>query len=259
MRPAWSPGVGRDTDGKGRRMTAGKHDSVRVSSRAMNPLTHHDDPSATFCDATQAKATTATQLFRSSEMLHALRDRVIPAYMERRIRKGLEIWSAGCSSGEEAYSLAVIGLHVLERLKEPARLTVFGTDISEDQLRKAKAGQYLVNSSSGTLPAFRSILAKYADIGADIIQMNPQLRQHVKFGKFDLRCRPKQHTFDYIVCNHVFQYYDDNAQINFVRNFLAVLNPGGLLFIEGLTARAQAGAGLIKVPEARYLYLPPQA
>ena len=240
-------------------MATNKHDSVRVSSRAMNPLTHHDDPSATFCDATQAKATTATQLFRSAEMLQALRERVIPTYMERRIRKGLDLWSAGCSSGEEPYSLAVVGLSELEKLKEPARLTIFATDISDDQLRKGKAGQYLVNSSSGTLPSYRNILAKYATIGTDIIQMGPQLRQHVKFGKFDLRCRPKSHTFDYIVCNHVFQYYDDNAQINFVRNFLAVLNPGGLLFIEGLTARAQAEAGLQKVPNTRSLFLPPEA
>jgi chemotaxis methyl-accepting protein methylase len=232
---------------------------VRVSSRAMNPLTHHDDPSATFCDSTQAKATTATQLFRSAEMLQALRDIVIPAYMQRRIRKGLDVWSAGCSSGEEVYSLAIVALHELEKLKEiPARVTVFGTDISDDQLRKAKAGQYLVNSSSGTLPAYKNILQKYAAIEGEFIQMNSLLREHVKFGKFDLRCRPRQHTFDFIVCNHVFQYYDDNAQINFVRNFIGVLNPGGLFFIEGLTARAQADAGLRKLPNTRSLFLPPE-
>lgn len=239
-------------------MAMGKgYESVRVSSRAMNPLSHHDDPNNTFCDQTQAKATTATQLFRSSEMLHALCDRVIPAYMERRIRKGVEIWSAGCSSGEEVYSLAVVGLNELEKRNEPARYTVFGTDISTDQLRKAKAGQYLTRSSSGTLSAYRKVLQKYALIEEDVIQMGPEVREHVKFGKFDLRCRPRQHTFDYIVCNHVFQYYDDNAQINFVRNFLAVLNPGGLLFLEGLTPRAQVGAGLRKIPEGRWLYLPP--
>lgn len=232
----------------------GEH--VRVSSRALNPLTHHDDPSRTFCDATQARATTATQLFRDREMLAALRKIVMPGYMQRRIRKGLEIWSAGCSSGEEAYSLAIVALHELQLLKEPERLTVFGTDISAEQLSKAKSGTYLERSSSGTLAHYQPLLQRFATTEHGIVRMGAKVRGHVKFGRFDLRCRPRTHTFDYIVCNHVFQYYDDNAQANFVRNFLAVLNPGGLLFIEGLTARAQQLCSLNKLPGARCLFQP---
>lgn len=231
----------------------------KVSSRALNPLSHHDDPSKTFCDLSQAKATTATQLFREPEMLTTLQKTVIPDYMGKRIRKGLDIWSAGCSSGEEPYSLAMLGLDALEKMKEPLRLTVFATDISTDQLRKAKAGQYLYNPTSGkNIERYMPILQKYAHIEQNTIQMQPKVRSHVKFGKFDLRARPKKHTFDYIVCNHVFQYYDHDAQAHFVHNFLSVLNEGGIMFIEGLTSQAQRKTGLIREPGCRYIFRPPQ-
>ncbi len=231
--------------------------SPRVSSRALNPLSHHDDPSKTFCDKTQAKATTATQLFRDHEMLTILQKKIVPVYMERRIRKGLDVWSAGCSSGEEAYSLAILGLEELAKHKEPARLTVFATDISEEQLSKGKRGQYLYSTAgAGNVNRYMTQLKKYATVEGNVIQMQAKVRSHIKFGKFDLRCKPRKHTFDYIVCNHVFQYYDDDAQTHFARNFIQVLNPGGLIFIEGLTSRAQMNAGLVKEPGFRNVYRP---
>ena len=203
--------------------------------------------------------TNKTDFFREPGHFSFLTARALPAVEKIRPvtrSQPLRIWSAGCSSGEEAYSLAMVGLNELFRRQEPLRLTVYATDISADQLAKGKAGVYLEQSSSGTLPAYRSLLLKYATIEGGVVRMNPELRQHVKFGRFDLRRQPRLHTFDYIVCNHVFQYYDDLAQVNFVRNFCAVLNPGGLLFIEGLTARAQAQSGLQRLDGARNLYQP---
>lgn len=229
-------------------------DDIKVTSRAMNPLSADDDPSETFCDQSQARATTATQLFRCNEMLAAFKEIVIPKYFENRIRRGLDVWSAGCSSGEEAYSLAVVGNIELQKRKELSKCTVYGTDISVEQLKKAKRGRYLLASSSATIAPHIKDLNKFACIQDGVIQMLPVIRERVKFGKFDLRRRPRKHVFDFIVCNHVFQYYDTSSQLNFVNNFLAVLKPGGVVFIEGLTAEAERKSQLVAVDGYQKLF-----
>ena len=229
-------------------------DTVRVSSRALNPLSRDDDPSTTFCCKTQAKATTATKLFRDDEMLNGLKRVVLPKYLEKRIKRGLDIWSAGCSSGEEAYSLACLGLYILRRTSDYPKLTVFGTDISTDQLRKCKVGRYLYGSSASTVKKYKNILLPFASVDNGVIQMSDVIRSHVKFGKFDLRKRPKKHVFDYITCNHVFQYYDDDAQADFVGNFLSVLKPGGVLFIEGLSSGAYKKSNIKQIYGYKNLY-----
>ncbi len=229
---------------------------IRVSSRALNPLSKYDDPSKTFCCNTQAKATTATKLFRDDEMLNALKRIVIPQYFDTKIRRGLDVWSAGCSSGEEVYSLASIALYMFKRATESSKVTIFGTDISTDQLSKGKRGRYLQGSSEMTLSKYKNVLLPYAKISDGVIQMGAEIRSHVKFGKFDLRRRPRNHTFNYITCNHVFQYYDDSLQIEFVRNFLSVLKPSGILFIEGLTAEALKKSEIEQIRGYRNLFKP---
>ena len=227
---------------------------LNVSSRALNPLTKKDNPLETFCDKSQAKATTATKFFRDDEMLKALKGLVIPRYLQKNIKHGLDVWSAGCSSGEEVYSLACIGLYMFKYHKERSNFTVYGTDISAEQLSKGKVGRYLKNSSSTTLDKYRQVLLPFATVSGEVIQMGREIRSAVKFGKFDLRKCPRKHTFDYISCNHVFQYYDDESQVNFAHNFISVLKPGGLIFIKGLTAYALSKIPLNAVAGYKNLY-----
>ncbi len=228
--------------------------SIRVSSRALNPLSKDDDPKNTFCVQSQAKATTATKLFRDDEMLNALKRIVVPNYMQKSFKRGLDIWSAGCSSGEEVYSLACLGLYILKHSSVPDKLTVFGTDISSDQLQKAKRGRYLRGSSATTLRKYNNVLLPFAAVDGGIVQMGEEIRSHVKFGVFDLRRRPKKHVFDYITCNHVLQYYDEDAQVDFVNNFLSVLKPNGVLFIEGLMNGAYDRSPITRVYGYKHVY-----
>ncbi len=227
-----------------------------VSSRALNPLSMQDDPSDTFCCKTQAKATTASKFFRNEEMLSGLKAIIIPKYLQKKSFGGLDVWSAGCSSGEEVYSLACIGLYALKLSQVKPKLTIYGTDISKDQLRKSKAGRYLKNSSASTLKKYNHILLKYATIENEVIQMGSEVKAHVKFGKFDLRARPKKHTFNYITCNHVFQYYDADAQVEFIDNFLSVLKAGGIMFIEGLSVEAYKRSQIKQVYGYKNLFEP---
>ena len=227
----------------------------RVSSRALNPLSKDDDPKSTFCNRSQAKATTATKLFRDDEMLKVLKRLVIPRYLQKRIKPGLDIWSAGCSSGEEVYSLACLGLYTLKHAGASSRFTVFGTDISDEQLRKGKIGRYLQGSSASTLRKYNNILLPFAKVSDGVIQMGAEIRSHVKFGKFDLRRCPRKHVFDYITCNHVLQYYDDDSQEQFIRNFISVLKQGGVLFAEGMSTESYERSPLKQVYGYKNVYI----
>lgn len=229
---------------------------LRVSSRVLNPLGHDDDPTATFCDANQAKATTATRFFRNPCLFRALREAVVPAHLARGAERNLGVWSAGCSTGEEVYSLAMAGAEALRERKQPLRLTVFGTDISPDCLRTARIGEYRHTPGTYVATGYEDAFARYGEIAGGRWRAGEALRRAVRLGRFDLRQRPTKHTFQFIVCNHVLQYYQPAAQQTILANLKAVLCLGGFLYIEGITPDAREQAGLTPVAGFRNLYVP---
>lgn len=226
-----------------------------VSLRASNPIRGDENPHTVFCDVTQAKATTATRLFRNEEMFQALREIVLPPLFDDP--RGLIpcIWSAGCSSGEETYSLAMVAANEFERRKRPMKLRLFGTDINPDRLALARAAEYLCLPDT-LEPKYRTLLSKYSHRQSASIAIDRRIRSCVHFGRFDIRARPKKHTFDFIVCNHVLQYYDMPGQLHILGNLTSVLRKNGHLYAEGITAPAIDGACLDRVEGFRNLFIP---
>lgn len=231
-----------------------------ISFRAMDPLAHGEDPSKTFCAADQAKATTATRLFRNEPMFKALRERALPVFLERAGRGGgaggggrpggsgnaiFSLWSAGCSGGHETYSLAMECAAALW----PHRLDFagFGTDINQERIAEARAGRFLAKYLSYQSARYRDLTLRFTAPEGEWLRVDPQVRGRLRFGLFDLKQRPRRHTFDFIVCNHVLQYYEAAAQRGFGENMLAVLRPGGLLYLEGLTLAAREALPLTPV------------
>jgi chemotaxis methyl-accepting protein methylase len=233
--------------------TVGK-DTVRISCRVTNPLSVQDDLSKVFLDSNQAKATTATRLFRNEDLFEGLRKLVMPDVMSRR--KSMTVWSTGCSSGEEVYSLAMVALAEFAKAKRPmSAFRIFGTDISQDRINEGRSGHYGRPSANAFEPAYWTLLKRYAQVEGPSVVMGDELRSVAKFGLFDMRQKPKKHTFDFIVCNHVLQYYDNPGQLHILQNLMAVLNPGGYLYLEGITDAAVSGARIRKVQGN--FYLPP--
>ncbi len=229
--------------------------SARVSSRAMNPIRDGEDPNRVFCDASQVKATAATRLFRNDEMFRALEGEVLPAFLSGPSGRIFTVWSAGCSSGEEAYSLAMCALAGFRSRELAPKLAVFGTDLNPELIQRARAGRYLYQPG-GMAEPYRKMVDAYMRVEGREIVPAPELRKLLRFGVFDIRERPKKHRFDFIICNHVFQYYDEGMQERILGNLAAVLKPRGYFYLEGVPRRVTAARGVDPCPGHRNLYAP---
>lgn len=228
-------------------------DNIQISCRATNPLSLKDDLSKVFQDPTQAKATTATRLFRNDELFDATR--AIVADFIRSGRSGkFSMWSSGCSSGEEVYSMAMIAMYEYEKAKRPIYLEAFGTDINDQRIAEGRLGRYGRPGKDAFGANYWNLLKRYAAMNNSEVQMSDQLRTICRFMKFDMRNRPKKHTFQFIVCNHVLQYYDAPGQQHIIGNLISVLKPGGRMYLEGLTDQGIAGLNLTKLEGSPYLY-----
>jgi chemotaxis methyl-accepting protein methylase len=239
------------TEDRYRRKT--DNDSV-ISCRVTNPLSLSDDLGKVFLDEKQAKATTATRLFRNGELFRAITKICLPAFFKGTRGGRFSIWSTGCSSGEEVYSMAMIVLSEFERRGKPPLFEAFGTDINRNRILEARAGVYTRPARESLTKDYWRLLAAYATMDAHRIEMGDVLRSICKFALFDMRNCPKRHTFNFIVCNHVMQYYDAPGQRHIIANLKSVLRPGGHLYIEGVTDDGLAGSRLRKLHNAPYMY-----
>ncbi|MCC8164793.1 MAG: hypothetical protein LIQ31_01265 [Planctomycetes bacterium] len=241
-----SPRPGRENPAPPPRKLVAKAPGMQISCRATNPLSLQDDLEKVFLDENQAKATTATRLFRNDELFAATKK--VTSEFLGSARGGLfSMWSTGCSSGEEVYSMAMIALGEFDKFKKPPNMEAFGTDINRNRIMEAREGVYLRPSKDAMASNYWVLLNKYADIAQSEVSMGPVLRKVCKFTLFDMRNKPKKHTFHFIVCNHVLQYYDAPGPRHIIGNLIAVLKPGGYLYLEGVTDHGLDGLPLEKV------------
>ncbi|MDR1519732.1 MAG: hypothetical protein LBU23_06260 [Planctomycetota bacterium] len=228
---------------------------TRISCRATNPLSLADDLGKVFLDERQAKATTATRLFRNNELFDAITGICLPAFFQAPRGGRFAMWSTGCSSGEEVYSMAMIASNEFIRKKKQPLLEAFGTDINRNRIIEARAGVYNRPARNFLTRDHWRLLADYAEMDGRSVRMGDFLRSVCQFTIFDMRNRPKKHSFNFIVCNHVMQYYDAPGQRHIIENLKAVLRPGGHLYLEGVTEAGLSGGGLEKRPGAPNIYV----
>ncbi len=185
--------------------------------------------------------TNKTSFFREIQHFEYLREKILPPIREARGR--LRIWSAGCSSGEEPYSIAIL-------LKEEwpgidsCDARILATDLSTRILEQARAGVY----SGETLQNVPlRILTKYftrsGDLGSQEYHVTDQVRLLVRIARLNLMEEwPMKGPFDVIFCRNVMIYFDKPTQKALVKRFWNLLRPGGHLFIghsESLMASSQ--------------------
>jgi len=233
-----------------------KASNEKISFRSLNPISKDECPHGVFCDPIQAQATTATRFFRDEEIFKAIREYVYPL-CKSNFGAELQVWSAGCSSGEEPYSIAMVLHGEFYRNKLKPSYTIFGTDINSERLQEARIGSYMVHKSSYMEPHYRKLTELFTNQNGSMMQLKDEIRSRMKYGEFDIRKCPKNHKFHYIVCNHVFQYYDESSQTDITANFCQSIRPGGVLYIEGLTAGAARTNNLRLAPGYKRLFLPP--
>jgi len=180
-----------------------------------------------------AMTTNVTRFFRESHHFDYLKAQVLPGLLDG-VRKGgrLRVWSAGTSSGEEAYSIALTILAVMPEAAE-RDVRILATDIDPEMLRRGSAGVYPARQL-GDVPAEmrRAWFVPVAASGGLELEAGPVLRSLVRFRELNLlREWPMKGKFDIVFCRNVMIYFDDDTQNAVWGRFANVLRLGGTLCI----------------------------
>lgn len=176
----------------------------------------------------EAITTHETLFFRDMPVFECLRTAILPAIAERRAAaKAIRIWSAGCSSGQEAYSLAMM---LLEAGYGDWNIQIVGTDLSSQIVERAGSGKFLQLEVNRGLPA--ALLVKYFQRAGSEWQVKDSVRRGVSFSVFDLRdeMRPLG-QFDLVLCRNVLIYFDVVTRKKILANIREILSPSGYLVL----------------------------
>jgi chemotaxis protein methyltransferase CheR len=171
-----------------------------------------------------------TSFFRDIECFFALRDIVIPFLMKNRGKnRKLRIWCAGCSSGQEAYSVAMI-LRDMEPQLKNWKVEILGTDLSGQAIRKARAGDYTQFEVQRGLPVQR--LMQHFDEAGDFWRLRDDIRNLVRFEQFNL-LEPMDDLglFDIILCRNVMASFEPETRTSILSRMAGHLAQDGILLL----------------------------
>jgi len=176
-------------------------------------------------------STNHTFFMRENKHFSYFKDQVLPHLKATVKNKDLRIWSAGCSSGEEAYTLAMIMADYFVEDKTVWDKRMLATDISNRALEKAKAGMYGTDEMN-SLPG-SWILSYFNKVDTEKYQVNDKLKRDIIFRRFNLMDKefPFKKKFHVIFCRNVMIYFDDATKKDLVKRFYDCTEPGGYLFI----------------------------
>jgi chemotaxis protein methyltransferase CheR len=179
-------------------------------------------------------STNLTSFFREVKHFEHLSARFLPALIDRKSKSNhrrIRAWSAGCSSGEEAYSLAITLLDAVAG-KGTWDVKILATDISTKVLRAAKQGTYGADRVEPVSPQqISKYFTTYRAAGEKTFHVMPAVREIVRFRHLNLMEEwPFTGPFDFIFCRNVMIYFDKTTQERLVRRYYDCLPSGGLLF-----------------------------
>jgi len=175
-----------------------------------------------------------TSFFRNRPQLDAIQKIVLPRIVEAKSamrRPQIRVWSAGCSTGEEPYTLAMILLEEMQRTLKGWKVEILATDLNERSLAQAKEGGYGDYSTRNLEPHFRNT---YFTFQGNRLSVAPEVRSCVTFNRLNLLDDPRMmliKQFDLILCCNVLIYFDAASKKKAVGHFHNSLLPHGYLFL----------------------------
>lgn len=173
-----------------------------------------------------------TRFYRDPDAFRTVADYVITRAPDRLRRDPLEVWSVGCATGEEAYTLAMVLRSSLDRLKLDTYFGVTGTDISQPALEKAKRGFFNARKLVTTEPELQDAFFIRHDDNNQF-EVDPTLRERVCFARLnvlELQQAP-MHGMDIIFCQNLLIYFRNWRRREIVNHLADRLAPGGLLVL----------------------------
>jgi two-component system CheB/CheR fusion protein len=170
-----------------------------------------------------------TQFFRDPELFDYLAEEALPRLIdEARPRRELRVWSAGCATGEEAYSVAILIADLLGDELEGMTVRIFATDLDADAVAFARRGVYPASAVATVSP---ERLARYFKPADGSYEVTKQLRSLVVFGQHDLGQRAPFPRIDLALCRNVLIYFAPELQKRTLQLFAFSLRDGGYLVL----------------------------
>lgn len=177
--------------------------------------------------------TNTTHFFREPKHFDILSRQVAPELYRRQGRsRSIAVWSAGCSTGEEPYTLAMV-LSEFAEANPGFLFSILATDISTQVLQQARQAVYAEDRIEGIPPEFRrKYLLRSKDRSRRLVRMGPELRALIRFERLNfMQDFHFKDPLDVIFCRNVVIYFDRATQETLFQRFCNKLSPGGFLFI----------------------------
>lgn len=169
-----------------------------------------------------------TNFFRDAESIETLVQKVIPRLFEKNSDDQVRVWIAGCATGEEAYSLAMLLSEHAATLTSPAKVQLFATDLDEEAVQIAREGYYK-DAEVADVSAER--LRRFFNREAEGYRVRRELRESILFAVHNALKDPPFSHLDLISCRNLLIYLNRTAQTRLLDIFHFALNAGGMLFL----------------------------
>ncbi len=192
--------------------------------------------------------TNYTYFYREENHFNFLKETVLPYEEKNNKLKTLNIWSAGCSSGEEPYTLAMVIDDYFKYSLGQWKIQIFATDISENVLSKAREGIYSEESIKNLPESYKKRYFVKTKEGK--YQVSPDIKKYVTFSVLNLMDPiVAKNKYDVIFCRNVMIYFNAETKINIVNKFYEATKSGGYLMI--------GHAETVQRNKSKYLYVSP--
>lgn len=172
-----------------------------------------------------------TEFFRDKTVFDIFRAEIVPLMIETKLgtrHRMIRVWSAGCATGEEPYSITMAFLDALGDRKREFLLTVLATDLDPEALAKARRAVYAADKLH-SIPAEHQV--RYLDMHGETFSMRPEVTSHVKFRQMNLFSERPMSVVDVIFCRNVFIYFSREQQAQVLEHFWGALARGGFLVL----------------------------
>jgi two-component system CheB/CheR fusion protein len=170
-----------------------------------------------------------TSFFRNAEAFATLKRKVFPALLSQRGREGpVRVWTLGCSTGQEAYSIAMCFAEFSEKIVDAPKLQIFATDLNEAMLEKARHGVYAKTLARDISP---ERLKRFFVEEEGGYRISKTLREQVVFARQNIMSDPPFSRMDLISCRNLLIYLETGLQKKIMPAFHYALKPGGFLFL----------------------------
>src|SRR5262249_13257823 len=158
-----------------------------------------------------------------------MRQQLLPAILHsKQAVSPIRVWTAGCASGEEAYSIAMLLAEALGPEAFRTRVKIYATDLDEEALAEARSGSYPARAAESVPENLRD---RYFDRSGERHVFNKEMRRAVIFGRHDLLKDAPISRIDLLMCRNTLMYFNAEAQARILAKFHFALEEGGYLFL----------------------------